>query len=256
MNGVCGFGVRTLAHLFICSSPNPAEQGWRSGPRWVLLSHQGQLSRETGARGGGMERRKEDRLPGWEMRSRSIFPSSLSVMSSHFVRFCWWHTFSAHRPISRPGAGKKKKEGGGVCVRLEAAGLCVRVETERAHPPEGCQSWLLSNFPLPQDCERAGERPLRWAPLRFLSPPPPSVPAEVATSKALSVCNALEASSSWQPPLPPSTPASPPANQKRHIRMSRRTHTRAQTHTQKFTNQKVYFLEADSQEKSSWKKLE
>lgn len=252
MNGVCGFGVRTLAHLFICSSPNPAEQGWRSGPRWVLLSHQGQLSRETGARGGGMERRKEDRLPGWEMRSRSIFPSSLSVMSSHFVRFCWWHTFSAHRPISRPGAGKKKKEGGGVCVRLEAAGLCVRVETERAHPPEGCQSWLLSNFPLPQDCERAGERPLRWAPLRF----PPSVPAEVATSKALSVCNALEASSSWQPPLPPSTPASPPANQKRHIRMSRRTHTRAQTHTQKFTNQKVYFLEADSQEKSSWKKLE
>lgn len=65
------------------------------------------------------------------------------------------------------------------------------------------------------------------------SPSPSSVPAEVAASKALSVHNALEASSSWQPPLPPSTPASPSANQKRHIRMSRRTHARAQTHTRR-----------------------
>lgn len=87
-------------------------------------------------------------------------------------------------------------------------------------------------------------------------PPLPGVPAKVAASKALSMHNALEA------PLlltAPSPPEARPANQKRHIRTYGRTHTcarRADAHGQKFTNQKVYFLEADSQEKSSWKKLE
>lgn len=198
MNGVCGFGVRTAAHLFICSGLNAAEQGWRSGPRWVLLSHQGQLSRETGGRGGGTERRKEDRLPGWETRSRSIFPSSLSVMSSHL-------SVSADDTLSLPigpfpGQQQQKKpqqnQGGGVCIRLGAAGWCVRacVRVESTHTPGGCQSWRLSNFPLPQDCERADERAPSGEPQPASSPA--SVPAEVAASRALSVQKPLEVSSS------------------------------------------------------------
>lgn len=234
MNGVCGFGVRTLAHLFICSGPKPAEQGWRSGPRWVLLSHQGQLSRETGGgRGaeGGMEWREGDRSPGWETRSRSIFPSSLSVMSSHFVRFCWWHTFSAHRPISRPGGEKKRRRRRWRCVHWPQSCMFERAcrEGERTLPrvvrAGFCQAVLSPRTVSEQTRGPSGEL--------HSSSSPPSMPAEVAASKALSVHNALEASSSWQPPLPPSTPACPSANQKRHIRMSRRTHTRAQTHTRR-----------------------
>lgn len=75
-------------------------------------------------------------------------------------------------------------------------------------------------------------------------------------SRALSMHNALEASSPLLSDRPSASLCLPAhsnslhTNQIRHIRMSRHTHT------QKCTNQKVYFLEADSQEKSSWKKLE
>lgn len=68
-------GLEVWSALSLIESPGPVEH--RDGPR-----------EEGERRGGGMERRKEDRLPGWETRSRSIFPCSLSVMSSRSVRFC------------------------------------------------------------------------------------------------------------------------------------------------------------------------
>lgn len=163
------------SHIYLSAlaqnQPSRAGDLAHAGSYWVTRASWAERRAEEGGAEGGMEWRKGDRVPGWETRSRSIFPSSLSVMSSHFVRFCWWHTFSAHRPISRPGeAKKKKKKKVEVCALASKLHVWACVSGGRAHAPEGCQSWLLSSCPLPQDCERADERPLRWAPLLFLSP--------------------------------------------------------------------------------------
>lgn len=169
-------------------------------------------------------------------------------MSSPSVRFCWWHTFSAHRTISRPRAKKKVQLCVFACVCESGTNTLTWKLSKGSSDEDGgvCQSFLA----LRVWGARSGA-PLRWARL--------GVPAKVAASKASAMHNALEASFTDSPlcrlPL-----QQPPANQERHIRMSRHTHvhTQADAHTRrlKFTNQKVYFLEADSQEKSSWKKLE
>lgn len=298
-----------FTHLFICSGPNPAEQGWRSGPRWLSLSHQGQLSRETEeGEEGWSEGKRTDCLAGrcgadqFSPPADQSCPLALSVSADDTLSL----------PIGPfPGQEEKKRKegggGGGVCIRLEAAGLCVWGGSERT--PQRLSELLLSNFPLPQDCRREAPQvssspllllppqlsssspplsptllsslplPLNSPPLSSFSPlllpssrqlsSPPFLPSSSPPLPPLSVqqrwlppqpCQVLMPERPPPPPpvssLPPSAPASLPANQKRHLRMSRGTHTLAQTHTQKFTNQKVYFLEADSQEKSSWKKLE
>lgn len=73
--------------------------------------------------------------------------------------------------------------------------------------------------------------------------------------RALSMHNALEASPlcCLTGPLPPSASLLTPTA---CTLIKDDTSECPDTHTQKCTNQKVYFLEADSQEKSSWKKLE
>lgn len=79
-------------------------------------------------------------------------------------------------------------------VRLEGAGLCVRVGREggREHTLPGvvragfCQTFLSPRTGSEQTRGPSGEL--------HAASSPPSVPAEVAASKALSVHNALEAS--------------------------------------------------------------
>lgn len=227
MNGVCGFGFRTLARLFICSGLNPAEQGWRSGPRWVLLSHQGQLSRETG--GGGEEGWAKER--GQTAWLGDVEPINFPLQPiSHVLSLCPFLLMTHFLcPSAHFQARVRKKERRWRCVHRPQCCTFVLAcrEGERALPrvvrAGFCQTVLSPRTVSGQTRGPSGEL--------HSSSSPPSVPAEVAPSKALSVHNALEASSSWQPPLPPSTPASAPANQKRHIRMSKRTHTCAQTHT-------------------------
>eukprot|EP00064_Thunnus_orientalis_P019355 superscaffoldBa00004805_g19472 len=113
---------------------------------------------------GGMERWKEDRPPGRETWSRSIFPSSLSVMSSH----------SSERT---PGGCPR----GAAC---ETAG-----------------GWLLSKFHPSQECGarteeqgKGGKKQSRGPSGEADSASSPRRASEGGRIQALSMHNALEAS--------------------------------------------------------------
>lgn len=202
MNGVCGFGARELAHLFICSGLNPAEQGPQIWPTLRLIESPGPVEQREGGREGWTERRKEDRPPGWETRSRSIFPLQpishvLSLcpflLMTHFL--CPSAHFQARSRRRRKRKKKKERKEKKVEVpRCMFVRACRGAGGVGGLPPEGCQSWLLSSSPLPP-----GDRASRHEAPQVSSTPfplPRAMPAEVAASKALSAHNALEASSS------------------------------------------------------------
>lgn len=176
-----------FTHLFICSGPNPAEQGWRSGPRWLSLSHQGQLSRETEeGEEGWSEGKRTDCLAGrcgadqFSPPADQSCPLALSVSADDTLSL----------PIGPfPGQEEKKRKegggGGGVCIRLEAAGLCVWGGSERT--PQRLSELLLSNFPLPQDCRREAPQ-VSSSPLLLLPPQlssPLFLPSSLANSPLL-----------------------------------------------------------------------
>lgn len=88
---------------------------------------------------------------------------------------------------------KKKVEVCAFALKLQVC-ACVRVERERAHTlPRAVRAGFCQTFLSPRTVSEQTRGPS--GELHSASSPP-SVPAEVAASKALSVHNALEASSS------------------------------------------------------------
>lgn len=145
--------------------PKPSRAGLQIWPTLSLIESPGPVEQRDGRKGrrdGAKERGQTAWLGDAEPINFPLQPISHVLSLCPFLLMTHFLCPSAHfQARSREKKREKKEEGGGVCIRLEAAGLCVRVERERAHSPEGCQSWLLSNFALPQDCERADEGPLR-----------------------------------------------------------------------------------------------
>lgn len=120
-------------------------------------------------------------------------------MFSHSVRFCWWHTFAAHRPISRPQAEKESP-----AVYLPWMFVCVSVRSRVSTHLGVVRGWWRG----PQTGFRIREGSLNRGPSGELDKT--SFPRRASRGgriQALSMHNALEASFYWQPPLPLSTPA-------------------------------------------------
>lgn len=160
------------------------------------------------------------------------FPNN-PISQTVLTFFCWLHTFSSSQPISK--------------FQVHAH-LCVCVRHRSEVRERICHNalflrWLARSRSQERDRRREKELAGEGKPALLSLALGRWQEACCVNALCIRVCARLTAL------LPPSALTEPPL-------IKDDTSECPDTHTQKFTNQKVYFLEAVSQEKSGGEKLE